>query len=356
MEFIKYYNTPVGKIKITSDLNALISLDFISDNTINKENTFENVTDNKLLDLAYTQLSEYFNKKRRIFDIPLRAEGSDFQKMIWSNLQKIPYGRTRSYRQLANIAGNDKAYRAAGNANGKNPLPIFIPCHRVIHKNGGLGGFSADIKIKEKLLELEKSNSNWIDFKESDYNDLSSKDDKISELIKQTGILEYEYNPDLFENLVYNIINQQISMKAADSIWNKLKSNLVVTPENINLVKIGDISLCGISENKASYIKDTASKIVNGEIDLQELKTKSDDEIVSTLTKLRGVGKWTADMMLIFSFGRKNILSYEDYGIRRGICKLYGFDSISREEFDNYKKLYSPNCTLASLYLWNRKS
>lgn len=102
------------------------------------------------------QLDEYFAGKRKVFDLRLDMTGSEFQKNVWSHLVKIPYGKTISYKNLAQNCGNMQASRAVGNANGKNPLCIIVPCHRVIASDGSLGGFSGGLHIKKALLELEK--------------------------------------------------------------------------------------------------------------------------------------------------------------------------------------------------------
>ncbi len=111
----------------------------------------------KVLSLACTQLEEYFSGRRREFDLPLAAEGTEFQKKVWNELAKIPYGKTFSYGEIAGKIRNQKAVRAVGTANGRNPLAIIVPCHRVIAADGGLGGFAGGLEIKRKLLELERS-------------------------------------------------------------------------------------------------------------------------------------------------------------------------------------------------------
>lgn len=107
------------------------------------------------LALSKKELFEYFNGKRNSFDIPLDLRGTDFQKSVWKSLQKIPYGETISYKTLATRL-KSKAYRAVGSANGRNPLPIIIPCHRVIATGGGLGGYTGGLRIKKFLLSLEQ--------------------------------------------------------------------------------------------------------------------------------------------------------------------------------------------------------
>lgn len=108
-----------------------------------------------VLKLTVTQLKEYFAGKRNSFEIPLDLTGTDFQKSVWKSLQKIPFGKTTSYKDLALKLKNEKAVRAVGTANGRNPICIIIPCHRVIGSNGSLTGFSGGLDRKKKLLELE---------------------------------------------------------------------------------------------------------------------------------------------------------------------------------------------------------
>lgn len=109
------------------------------------------------LNKAFKQLQEYLDGKRRRFTLKCRPEGTDFQKDVWSALQKIPYGKTISYTELADMIGHPRSQRAVGNANKHNPIPLFIPCHRVIMANGNIGGYSSGVDIKEQLLKIEGS-------------------------------------------------------------------------------------------------------------------------------------------------------------------------------------------------------
>lgn len=112
----------------------------------------------KILRQAVKQLEEYFSGKRRLFDLPLDVQGTDFQKSVWLQLSKIPYGETCSYRDIAQRLKNDRAVRAVGTANGRNPLSIIVPCHRVIASDGTLAGYAGGLAIKAKLLAIEKRN------------------------------------------------------------------------------------------------------------------------------------------------------------------------------------------------------
>lgn len=115
----------------------------------------------ELLSMATIQLDEYFQGKRTIFSLPFKLIGTPFQLAVWKELQNIPYGKTTSYKEIAQKINKPKAYRAVGMANNKNPLPIIIPCHRVIGSNGKLIGYAGGLKLKNYLLELEKSHTNF---------------------------------------------------------------------------------------------------------------------------------------------------------------------------------------------------
>lgn len=104
----------------------------------------------------FEQLDQYFECRRKSFDLPLRMEGTDFQKKVWEELTRIPYGETRTYGQIAEAIGNPKASRAVGMANNRNPVAIIVPCHRVIGSDGSLTGYAGGLEIKEKLLNIEK--------------------------------------------------------------------------------------------------------------------------------------------------------------------------------------------------------
>lgn len=147
------YNTDFGEITICEKDNFIIET-VIGISSYNADRIIES----PIIKKAYTQLDEYFKGIRKSFEIPLNPKGTEFQKKVWNSLLKIPYGSTCSYKDVAISIGNEKACRAVGSANNKNPIFIFIPCHRVISANGDIGGYEGGIKLKEKLLLLEKNN------------------------------------------------------------------------------------------------------------------------------------------------------------------------------------------------------
>lgn len=187
--------------------------------------------------------------------------------------------------------------------------------------------------------------------KEIEY--LKRKDKKLGAAIDSIGMIEREIIPDPFTALVSSIVGQQISSKAADTVWNRLSSLLGdITPNSIANADLADIQSCGMTLRKAGYIKGIADAAIYGEIDFSRLNTLSDEEVIQRLSSLHGVGVWTAEMLLIFSLCRPDVVSYKDLAIRRGMMNIYGFKELSKEKFESYRKRYSPYGSVASLYLW----
>lgn len=153
-----YHDSPVGLLEITADENAVTGLYFADSNGKRDDENTGNILKDCL-----AQLTEYFAGKRTVFDINVNPAGTPFQKSVWNELLKIPYGETVSYGEIAERIGNPKSVRAVGLANGSNPVSIIIPCHRVIGKNGSLVGYGGGIENKRFLLELEKKFSGkWL--------------------------------------------------------------------------------------------------------------------------------------------------------------------------------------------------
>lgn len=149
-KYYGYYQSPIGTAKIVCSDSAVISVTLVD----NVDNFGEK---NQVVDDVIKQLDEYFQGKRRTFDLEIHMEGTDFQKKVWKKLLNIPFGSTMSYKELAVLVGSEKAVRAVGNANSKNKLWIIVPCHRVIGSNGKLTGYAGGLDRKAWLLEHEKA-------------------------------------------------------------------------------------------------------------------------------------------------------------------------------------------------------
>ena len=148
------YQTLTGSLTLLEEEGYLVEIRFGKDGETKEEYKIEETA---VIEKTFRQLEEYFQGRRQAFDVPLRPRGTEFQRQVWAALLDIPYGETWSYKDLAMKIQRRKAFRAVGMANNKNPLPIIIPCHRVIGSDGKLVGYGGGLKVKEKLLDLEKS-------------------------------------------------------------------------------------------------------------------------------------------------------------------------------------------------------
>ena len=182
---------------------------------------------------------------------------------------------------------------------------------------------------------------------------LKSRDPVLGAAIDRIGHIKREVIPDLFIALVNSITGQQISSRAHETIWNRMQERFIpFTPKTIFTVSTEEIKTCGISMRKAQYIKGIAESVMDGSLDLDNLKNMTDQEVCKALVQIKGVGIWTAEMLMIFSMQRKNILSWGDFAIQRGLRILYRHRKITPKLFEKYKQRYSPYASVASLYLW----
>lgn len=182
---------------------------------------------------------------------------------------------------------------------------------------------------------------------------LSARDARMAAAIEEIGGVMREGTDDLFIALVQSIIGQQISLKAADTVWQRLTQILPeVTPQSVASLSESALQSCGMSLRKAEYILGAAQAIVSGQLDLQALPAMEDEAVIRELIKLRGVGRWTAEMLLIFSLRRQDVMSYDDFGLRAGLCNLYHHQDMPRPRFERYRRRFHPYGTAASLVLW----
>lgn len=183
---------------------------------------------------------------------------------------------------------------------------------------------------------------------------LKKRDKALGKFIAQRGFIERKVESNTFLALIQHIISQQINGKTAEKIFlrvNALCKNLL-TERAILALEKADLQACGMSEKKAQNILTAAQFFWEKNITNFYLAEKSDEEIIAELTQLPGVGVWTVEMLLLFSLQRKNILSYGDYGIKKGLCLLHGLEKIDKQTFSAFKEQYAPYGSIASLYLW----
>lgn len=155
-----YLDTPIGELLLAGDEDALALVSF-PEGSMRRDPDPDWIYNEKPFAEARRQLAEYFDGRRKDFDLPLRLNGTEFQMSVLQALQKIPYGETTSYADIAERIGRPKAVRAVGAANGRNPIPIIVPCHRVIGSHGDLTGFGGGLNTKEALLRLEAEHTQF---------------------------------------------------------------------------------------------------------------------------------------------------------------------------------------------------
>jgi DNA-3-methyladenine glycosylase II len=188
---------------------------------------------------------------------------------------------------------------------------------------------------------------------ETEINHLKRRDKKMAAAIDRLGMLARPLSPDLFAALIRNIVDQQISVKAALTVNARLVALLgIVTPMTVAAASAEAIQGCGMTMRKAGYIKGAAEAALNGSLDLSAIAQLPDNDVIAQLSSLNGVGVWTAEMLLISSLCRPDVLSWGDLAIRRGMMNLYRHKTLPRERFERYRRRYAPYGTTASLYLW----
>jgi DNA-3-methyladenine glycosylase II len=186
---------------------------------------------------------------------------------------------------------------------------------------------------------------------EIDY--LKSKDKKLAPYIDQIGHIERPVDENLFSSVIHQIIGQQISTKALKTIWLHMQNDLgEINAENLLEAGVDRIQAYGTSFRKAEYICDFATKVKDGTFDIDRIMAMNDEDVIKELTALKGIGPWTAEMILLFGMHRMNVLSYGDLAIIRGMRMVYRHRNISKEQFERLRRRYTPYGSVASLYLW----
>jgi len=302
-------------------------------------------------------------------NLPLHfIETPEFTHSVYRATQKIPSGEVVTYTEMAARIGKPNAVRAVGTALGRNPIPLIVPCHRVVASSGKLGGYSAPggVETKAALLELEgvslkKSGvmvtlAQW----QKAARTLQKQDKSIARLIKKVGPLQFQplLKKEPLAALIQAITSQQLSSKAAATILNRVNALIAEDshPDPKRILNTDDIDLrkAGLSFMKVSFLKDLARKYLDGKLSpLEKLKQMSDEQIIKEFTQIKGVGRWTVEMYLIFNLGRADIFPTLDFGIRKAVAQLYGLSKVPEpKDIEKYGERWKPYRSVASLYLW----
>lgn len=182
---------------------------------------------------------------------------------------------------------------------------------------------------------------------------LRQKDKRLGAVIDRIGHIDRAVDPDLFSSVVHHIIGQQISTKAQATIWQRIHDTLgSINAETILKAGVPALQALGMTFRKAEYITDFAEKVHTGAFDLNAVECMNDEDAIRALSSLKGIGVWTAEMILLFCMQRPDIFSYDDLAIRRGLRMVYHHREIDRERFERYRRRFSPYGSVASLYLW----
>lgn len=302
-------------------------------------------------------------------DLDFKTTGQ-FAKQVYEAARTIPAGRTVTYGQLAEISGNPGAARAVGRVMGKNPIPIIIPCHRVLASGSKPGGFSAHggLTTKMKMLDMEgvslgdpSTIKSAKDIKKAAIQ-LAKKAPQFKHLISKPIDFEKDPGHTPYETLITAVVHQQLTPKAAKTILKRIMALYPrqKLPEAADLLKTPDEKLreAGLSRTKTKAVKDIATHVLDGTIPTsKEIVTLSNNEIIERLTSIYGVGRWTVEMMLIFNLGRMDVLPADDYSLRKGVANVYGMTAVpTPKEVYRLGEIWRPYRTIASLYLWNIKN
>ncbi len=305
-----------------------------------------------------------------------------FHRRVYEVARTIAPGKTLSYGQVATRLGMPNSARAVGQALGRNPFAIVVPCHRVLAAGGKAGGFSADggVTTKLRLLSLEGAP---LDSQATLFGDESpalvdaatglgfdpkvalkhvrASDPALTRVIDAVGPfdLELRKTASLFTALAEAIVYQQLTGKAAATIFGRVCALVPRTrqgPTARGILSVSDAKLrgAGLSRAKLFALRDLARKTVDGEIPkLAEARRMEDEALIERLTEVRGIGRWTVEMLLIFRLGRPDVLPADDYGIRKGFAAAFRKRELpTPKELEKRGERWKPYRTVASWYLW----
>lgn len=282
---------------------------------------------------------------------------SPFANRVYQALRTIPASETTSYGALATLARAPGASRAVGAAMASNPIPLLIPCHRVIASNGDLGHFSAhgDVATKLRLLTMEGFPLDRLHG--PGLRHLRRQDKVLIQHLSGALSLTPASRVDPFIALTRAIVHQQVSTKAGSSIFNKVVTQVgrtgTLKPQHILAASTDQLRGAGLSRQKASYLVDLAEKIQARSIPFSRLATMDDAAVIAALTQVKGIGRWSAQMFLIFQLGRLDVLPLDDLGIKKGFQKVYRLaDLPTADALSQQAKVWRPYRSLASRYLW----
>ncbi len=297
-----------------------------------------------------------------------------FYRRVYEAARGIPPGATASYGEIAQRLGSPGSARAVGQALGRNPFAIVVPCHRVLAAGGKPGGFSANggITTKLRLLAIEGARPpGHGDLFEDDGSlgfdpevavaHLRSADPLLGRLIDRIGPcrMTLKRTPSVFAALTEAIIYQQLNGRAAATIHARLcalfpRAHAGPTPRQVLAANDETLRSAGLSQNKLLSLRDLARRTLDGGIpDFDAVRVMPDEAIIERLVAVRGIGRWTAEMLLMFRLGRPDVLPVDDYGIQQGFAATFNKRELpTKQAMLRRGARWQPYRTVASWYLW----
>lgn len=282
-------------------------------------------------------------------DLPPATE---LHRKAYATLRAVKRGEALSYGELAARVGAPGAVRAIGQAMARNPVPLVVPCHRVLDGRGKLGGYSAagGAPLKARLLVLEGARS--------PESIVTAADPALGRMIAAVGPFAMERRPadSIFVSLARAVVFQQLAGKAAETIWGRVKALFpeALTPEAVRAMPLERLRAAGLSAAKAASVKDLAEKAIAGVVaEEAALAAMPDAEVIARLTAVRGIGPWSVEMLLMFRLGRMDVLPATDFGVRKGFQLLHRLAEMpAPKELMAYGERWRPYRSVASWYLW----
>lgn len=299
-------------------------------------------------------------KPDNLRDIPVDLAGvSDFSRKVLRALRRVGPGRVITYGELAARAGKPGAARAIGRIMGANPVPVIIPCHRCLGADGSLTGFSAagGTQLKARMLFIEGYERDAEHARGLRH--LQKVDPRMRRVIAKVG--PYLALPDkprpAYDTLVRAIVHQQLSVKAGQTIAGRVRDLTpgpnFPTPAQVLEFPPETLRACGLSNAKVGFVRDLAAHVDDGRLNLAGLKRMTDDQVIEELTRVKGIGVWSAHMHLIFHLNRLDVLAVGDLGLRMGAAKLYGLEEYATPaELTAIAEPWRPYRSMGAYYLW----
>ena len=309
--------------------------------------------------------------------ISLDMEGvPPFHRRVYEAARSVPPGSTVSYGDVAAMVGSPGAARAVGQALGRNPFAVVVPCHRVLAAGGKVGGFSATggVTTKLRLLSVESLHGEGRRARTAKATPpafafdpiaavahLRAVDPLLGRLIDKVGpfAMQRDQTTSVFAALAQAIVYQQLSGKAAATIYARVRAlfpnvNEGPTPQQILRASDDKLRGAGLSRSKLLSLRDLAQRSKDGEVPtLDDVHQMDDEMIIESLTAVRGIGRWTAEMLLMFRLGRPDVLPADDYGVRKGYAIAFKKRALpTREKLLEHGNRWKPFRSVASWYLW----